>query len=87
MIDLETRDLKEVKGEYCSNISDDTLKLIASNHKALESFHLGLDILERITRDTNRKLLGVFPNYKTWTLLKKSVNGVATYMSARIAQT
>ncbi|KAL8119314.1 hypothetical protein AgCh_016726 [Apium graveolens] len=81
---LRARDLKEINGEYCSDMSDDTLILIASNHKALEILQLGPDTFERITSDAIKEVAACCSKLKILRLSGiRNVNGVAIEALAR----
>lgn len=84
LIYLRARELKEISGEYCSNMSDDTLILIASNHKALEILQLGPNILERITSVAIKEVAGCCSKLKKLHLSGiRDVDGVAINALAR----
>lgn len=51
IISLQARGLREISGDFCRNISDATLSMIAARHDLLENLQLGLDGCERISSD------------------------------------
>ncbi|GMP42654.1 hypothetical protein CsSME_00012321 [Camellia sinensis var. sinensis] len=51
IIHLQARALREISGDYCRQITDSTLSVIAARHEALESLQLGPDFCERISSD------------------------------------
>ncbi|XP_068650796.1 protein ARABIDILLO 1-like [Aristolochia californica] len=51
IIHLQARSLLEISGDYCRDITDATLSVIAARHEALESLQIGPDFCERITSD------------------------------------
>ncbi|KAG9452196.1 hypothetical protein H6P81_005100 [Aristolochia fimbriata] len=51
IIHLQARSLREISGDYCRDITDATLSVIAARHEALESLQIGPDFCERITSD------------------------------------
>ncbi|PKA48761.1 Protein ARABIDILLO 1 [Apostasia shenzhenica] len=54
IINLNARGLREIAGDYCRDITDATLSVIAARHEALESLQIGLDPCERISSDAIR---------------------------------
>lgn len=51
IIQLHARGLREITGDFCREISDATLSVIAARHEALESLQLGPDACDKITSD------------------------------------
>lgn len=49
--DLNAKDLREISGDFCRDITDATLAMIAARHEALESLQIGPDFCERISSD------------------------------------
>ncbi|KAL1809230.1 hypothetical protein ACET3Z_026220 [Daucus carota] len=84
LIELKARELKEISGENCSNISDDTLKLIASNYTKLESLQLGWDIFGRVTSDAITEVAGCCTKLQKLRLSGiEDIGGVAVNALAR----
>ncbi|KAK1364585.1 Arm domain-containing protein/F-box-like domain-containing protein [Heracleum sosnowskyi] len=84
LIDLRARNLKEITGGYCVDMSDEALILIASNHKAVEILQLGPGIFERITSDAITEVAGCCSKLKKLRLSGiKYVDGVAINALAR----
>ncbi|KAL0923322.1 hypothetical protein M5K25_007374 [Dendrobium thyrsiflorum] len=54
IINLHARDLREIAGDYCRDITDATLSVIAARHEALESLQIGPDPCEKISSDAIR---------------------------------
>ncbi|KAJ0961617.1 hypothetical protein J5N97_001114 [Dioscorea zingiberensis] len=54
VIHLHARDLREISGDGCRDITDATLSVLAARHEALESLQIGPDPCERITSDAVR---------------------------------
>ncbi|XP_008786259.2 protein ARABIDILLO 1-like isoform X1 [Phoenix dactylifera] len=54
VMNLQARGLQEIAGDYCRDITDATLSVIAARHEALESLQIGPDPCERITSDAIR---------------------------------
>ncbi|XP_043715722.1 protein ARABIDILLO 1-like [Telopea speciosissima] len=51
IINLQARGLREISGDFCRDISDATLSVMAARHEALESLQLGPDFCDRISSD------------------------------------
>lgn len=84
LIDLQARHLKEISGEYCSELSDDTLLLIASHHKELEILQLGSSIFERISSNAIKEVAGCCSKLTKLRLSGiKHIDGVAINALAR----
>ncbi|KAK1364588.1 Arm domain-containing protein/F-box-like domain-containing protein [Heracleum sosnowskyi] len=86
LIDLRARDLKEISGIYCSDMSDGTLIQIASNHEALEILQLGPNNFEsiEITSDAIKEVAGCCSKLKKLRLSGiRYVDGVAINALAR----
>ncbi|XP_074579832.1 protein ARABIDILLO 1 [Curcuma longa] len=54
LINLQARGLQEIAGDYCGEITDATLSVIAARHEALESLQIGPDPCVRVTSDAIR---------------------------------
>ncbi|KAL0921876.1 hypothetical protein M5K25_008990 [Dendrobium thyrsiflorum] len=54
IINLHACDLQEIAGDYCHDITDVTLSVIAAQYKALESLQIGPDPCEKISSDAIR---------------------------------
>ncbi|WOL05628.1 protein ARABIDILLO 1 isoform X2 [Canna indica] len=54
LISLQARGLREIAGDYCRDITDATLSVIAARHEALEYLQIGPDPCVRITSDAVR---------------------------------
>ncbi|KAH7687569.1 RNI-like protein [Dioscorea alata] len=54
VIHLHARDLREISGDGCRDITDATLTVLAARHEALENLQIGPDPCERITSDAVR---------------------------------
>ncbi|XP_010258788.1 PREDICTED: protein ARABIDILLO 1-like isoform X2 [Nelumbo nucifera] len=48
---LQARGLREISGDFCREITDATLSVMAAKHEALESIQLGPDFCDRISSD------------------------------------
>ncbi|XP_042507415.1 protein ARABIDILLO 1-like [Macadamia integrifolia] len=51
IMNLQARGLREISGDFCRDITDATLSVMAARHEALESLQLGPDFCERISSD------------------------------------
>ncbi|XP_043720067.1 protein ARABIDILLO 1-like [Telopea speciosissima] len=51
IMNLQARGLCEINGDFCRDITDATLSMLAARHEALESLQLGPDSCERISSD------------------------------------
>ncbi|XP_065016118.1 protein ARABIDILLO 1-like isoform X3 [Musa acuminata AAA Group] len=56
LIYLQARDLREIAGDCCREITDATLSVLAARHEALESLQIGPDPCMRITSDAVRHI-------------------------------
>ncbi|KAJ8512548.1 hypothetical protein OPV22_002982 [Ensete ventricosum] len=54
LINLQARGLREIAGDYCRDITDATLSVLAARHEALESLQIGPEPCGRITSDAVR---------------------------------
>ncbi|KAL5973178.1 Protein ARABIDILLO 1 [Asimina triloba] len=48
---LQARGLREISGDFCRDITDATLSVMAARHEALESLQIGPDFCERVSSD------------------------------------
>lgn len=64
IISLEARDLREISGDFCRDITDATLSMIAARHEMLECLQLGPDVCERITSFAIRVIALCCPKLK-----------------------
>nr|DAD18407.1 TPA_asm: hypothetical protein HUJ06_019870 [Nelumbo nucifera] len=51
IMNLQAKGLREISGDFCREITDATLSVMAARHEALESLQLGPDACERISSD------------------------------------
>ncbi|KAL0714872.1 hypothetical protein Bca4012_021851 [Brassica carinata] len=51
LVSLKAKNLREISGERCDNVTDATLSMIVARHEALESLQLGPGFGERITSE------------------------------------
>uniref|UniRef100_A0A0C9RJM6 TSA: Wollemia nobilis Ref_Wollemi_Transcript_14430_3646 transcribed RNA sequence n=1 Tax=Wollemia nobilis TaxID=56998 RepID=A0A0C9RJM6_9CONI len=51
IINLDARNLKDLSGDLCRDLTDGTLSMLAARHERLESLQIGPDFCERITSD------------------------------------
>ncbi|XP_012090498.2 protein ARABIDILLO 1 isoform X2 [Jatropha curcas] len=51
IISLQARELREISGDFCRDITDATISIIAARHEMLESLKLGSNACERISSD------------------------------------
>ncbi|XP_077244984.1 protein ARABIDILLO 1-like [Tasmannia lanceolata] len=51
IMNLQARDLREISGDFCRDITDATLSVMAARHEALESLQIGPDFCEKISSD------------------------------------
>ncbi|KAJ9678769.1 hypothetical protein PVL29_020843 [Vitis rotundifolia] len=64
IIRLQARGLREISGEFCRDINDATLSVIAARHEALESLQLGPDACDKITSDAIKAVAFCCPKLK-----------------------
>nr|GMD65124.1 protein ARABIDILLO 1-like [Ipomoea batatas] len=64
IIHLQSKDLREISGDYCQKITDATLAVIAARHEALESLQLGPDFCERISSNAIKALAVCCPRLR-----------------------
>ncbi|KAK8944276.1 Protein ARABIDILLO 1 [Platanthera zijinensis] len=84
IINLHARDLREITGEYCRNITDATLSVIAARHEALESLQIGPDPCEKITSDAIRHVAMCCPRLRRLRLFGvREIDGFAFSALAR----
>ncbi|RWR80626.1 protein ARABIDILLO 1-like protein isoform X1 [Cinnamomum micranthum f. kanehirae] len=77
-MNLQARGLREVSGDFCRDITDATLSMMAARHEALESLQIGPDFCERITSDAIRVVALCCPKLKRLRLSGiRDVNGDA----------
>ncbi|XP_015877694.3 protein ARABIDILLO 1 isoform X1 [Ziziphus jujuba] len=51
IISLQARGLRGISGDFCQDMSDATLSMLAARHDLLENLQLGLDACQRISSD------------------------------------
>ncbi|KAF5192133.1 Arabidillo-like protein [Thalictrum thalictroides] len=61
---LHARDLREISGDFCRDIGDATLAVLAARHEALESLQLGPDFCEKISSDAIKLIAFCCPKLK-----------------------
>lgn len=64
IIRLPAGGLCDISGEFCRDINDATLSMIAARHKALESLQLGPDGCNRITSDAIKSIASCCSNLR-----------------------
>ncbi|RVW72263.1 Protein ARABIDILLO 1 [Vitis vinifera] len=64
IIRLQARGLREISGEFCRDINDATLSVLAARHEALESLQLGPDACDKITSDAIKAVAFCCPKLK-----------------------
>eukprot|EP01018_Ginkgo_biloba_P001590 Gb_21666 [translate_table: standard] len=64
IINFQARELRDISGDVCRDLSDATLSMLAARHGALESLQLGPDFCERITSDAIRVVALCCPKLK-----------------------
>ncbi|KAG2258603.1 hypothetical protein Bca52824_077897 [Brassica carinata] len=64
LINLRAKNLKEISGESCENVTDATLSMIIARHEALESLQLGPGFGERITSEVIKVIAICCPKLK-----------------------
>ncbi|KAL0714874.1 hypothetical protein Bca4012_021853 [Brassica carinata] len=65
LVNLKAKNLREISGESCENITDVTLSMILARHEALESLQLGPGFGERITSEAVTIIAICRPKLKT----------------------
>ncbi|WOK98710.1 protein ARABIDILLO 1 isoform X2 [Canna indica] len=84
LIHLQARGLQEIAGDYCREITDATLSVIAARHEALESLQIGPDPCVRVTSDAVRHIAICCTRLKRLRLSGiREVNAEAIYALAR----
>ncbi|EEF51610.1 ubiquitin-protein ligase, putative [Ricinus communis] len=64
VIQLQARGLREISGDFCRDITDATVSVIAARHEMLESLQLGPNACERISSDAIKAVALCCPNLK-----------------------
>ncbi|KAL0714744.1 hypothetical protein Bca4012_021723 [Brassica carinata] len=64
LVNLRAKNLKEISGESCENVTDATLSMIIARHEALESLQLGPGFGERITSEVIKVIAICCPKLK-----------------------
>lgn len=64
IISLQARGLHEISGDFCRDITDAALSMIAARHEILESLQLGPDACERISSDAIKAIALCCPKLK-----------------------
>ncbi|XWS47706.1 hypothetical protein CRYUN_Cryun13aG0007200 [Craigia yunnanensis] len=78
IVSLQARALREISGDFCRDITDAALSVIAARHEMLESVHLGPDACERISGDAIKALAYCCPRLRRlWMSGVREVNGDA----------
>ncbi|KAK5782975.1 protein ARABIDILLO 1-like [Gossypium arboreum] len=78
IVSLQARELREISGDFCRDITDAALSVIAARHEMLESIHLGPDPCERISSDAIKALAYCCPRLRRlWMSGVKEANGDA----------
>ncbi|XVF11282.1 hypothetical protein REPUB_Repub08aG0013500 [Reevesia pubescens] len=78
IVSLQARALQEISGDFCADITDAALSVIAARHEMLESVHLGPDACERISSDAIKALAYCCPRLRRlWLSGVREVNGDA----------
>ncbi|OMO52204.1 Armadillo [Corchorus olitorius] len=78
LVSLQARELREISGDFCRDITDAALSVIAARHEMLESVHLGPDACEKISSDAIRALAYCCPNLRRlWMSGVREVSGDA----------
>lgn len=78
VISLQARRLREICGDFCRDITDATLSVIAARHEMLESIHLGPDACERISSDAIKVVAYCCPKLQSlWLSGVREINGDA----------
>ncbi|PIA28714.1 hypothetical protein AQUCO_06700022v1 [Aquilegia coerulea] len=61
---IHARGLREISGDFCRDIGDATLSVLAARHEALESLQLGPDFCEKISSDAIKAIAFCCPKLK-----------------------
>ncbi|MBA0714532.1 hypothetical protein Golax_013499, partial [Gossypium laxum] len=78
IVSLQARELREISGDFCRDITDAALSVIAARHEMLESIHLGPDPCERISSDAIKAIAYCCPRLRRlWMSGVKEANGDA----------
>ncbi|KAE8681443.1 Protein ARABIDILLO 2 [Hibiscus syriacus] len=78
IVSLQARELREISGDLCRDITDAALSVIAARHEMLESVHFGPDACERISCDAIKALAYCCPKLqRLWMSGVKVINGDA----------
>ncbi|KAJ4951573.1 hypothetical protein NE237_028405 [Protea cynaroides] len=64
IMNLQARDLREISGDFCRDITDATFSVMVARHEALESLQLGPDFCERISSDAIKAVALCCPKLK-----------------------
>lgn len=64
IINLRARNLREITGDYCRDISDATLCVIAARHELLETLQIGPDGCEKVTSGAIHQIALCCPRLK-----------------------
>ncbi|KAI3905209.1 hypothetical protein MKX01_017455 [Papaver californicum] len=64
IMNLQARGLREISGDFCREITDATLSVMAARHEALESLQLGPEFCERISSDAVKLVALCCPKLK-----------------------
>ncbi|XVE56438.1 hypothetical protein DITRI_Ditri04bG0009200 [Diplodiscus trichospermus] len=64
IVSLQARSLREISGDFCRDITDAALSVIAARHEMLESVHLGPDACEQISSDAIKALAYCCPRLR-----------------------
>ncbi|KAJ4896235.1 Protein ARABIDILLO 2 [Raphanus sativus] len=65
LVNLKAKNLREISGEHCGNVTDAKLSMIVACHKALESLHLGPGFGEKITSEAIKRIAIFCPKLKS----------------------
>ncbi|GMI75661.1 F-box Armadillo protein 1, ARABIDILLO-1, F-BOX Protein 5 [Hibiscus trionum] len=75
IVSLQARAVREISGDFCRDITDAALSVIAARHEMLESVYLGPDACERISSDAIKTLAYCCPRLqRLWMTGVKEVN-------------
>ncbi|KAL1108644.1 hypothetical protein V6Z11_D03G125000 [Gossypium hirsutum] len=78
LVSLQARELREISGGFCRDITDVALSVIVARHEMLESVHFGPDACERISSDAIKALAYCCPRLRRlWMPGVKEINGDA----------
>ena len=64
VMNLQARGLREISGDFCRDITDAILSVMAARHEQLESLQIGPDPCEKITSDAIRAIALCCPKLK-----------------------